>query len=83
MNNDFTEKNRLWLSGESIPELGFRFNSVVEAMDSDGEKIVGWIVSADIVDGHATYTVEARDGSGDYVCPEAVMRYYENKENEA
>jgi hypothetical protein len=79
---NFRDLNQRWLSGELVEGLAFRHNSIVEASLSSGDKIEGWIVSASEENGIMVYTVESRDGSGDYYCTEDQIRNIENESAE-
>ena len=71
--HEFREKNKRWLSGQSVEGLRFLHDSIVAARLPTGEMKIGWIVSAWFEGGEAIYTVEAEDGSGDYHCKEDMI----------
>jgi hypothetical protein len=74
MTPEYREQNSWWVRGELTEELAFEHNSVVEMMLPDGRKKEGWIINASIESAEVIFTVEACDGSGDFKCPQSILR---------
>jgi hypothetical protein len=68
---EVNERNRLsklskaYVSGERIPGIRFRHNSLVTFVGTDGVAHEGWIVRVEAIEPEPVYTVERRDGNED------------------
>ena len=73
---EFRIKNAKWRTGEIVPPLKLKYNTLVIARMPDGTTKEGWIVGASIDDGpEPVYTIESKDRSPDFECPESLLAY--------
>ena len=62
-----------WLSGEAVPGIRFKYNSLVKVRLDDGEKAQGWIVGVDPSRSEPIYTVEIQNGHPCAEIPESAI----------